>query len=190
MADVVRRREDVAFASTLTAWFRSGSALDRSFAVGIVLKGLDGILELVGGALLLFVGPSTIRRIVLILTHGELSEDPHDFIAVHLLHAAHGLTAATVVFAAAYLLAHGLVKIVLVTAVLQNRMWAYPWMIAFLLVFIAYQIYRIVLDPTVGLVALTVFDAVIVWLTQREYHKQRTHARHHAAPPRGDRACP
>jgi uncharacterized membrane protein len=39
--------------------------------------------------------------------------------------------------------------------------------------FIAYQVYRIALDATAGLVALTVFDLVIVALTWREYGQQR-----------------
>jgi len=42
-----------------------------------------------------------------------------------------------------------------------------------LLLFIGYQLYRIVLSPTAGLVALTVFDVVIVALTWREYLQQR-----------------
>lgn len=76
-------------------------------------------------------------------------------------------------FAAVYLLLHGLVKVVLVAALLRNRLWAYPWTIAFLGVFIGYQLYRIALHPTLGLSALTVFDAFIVWLTWREFRKQR-----------------
>ena len=43
----------------------------------------------------------------------------------------------------------------LVVALLLNKLWAYPWMIAVLLLFIGYQLYRIALDPTAGLVALT-----------------------------------
>jgi uncharacterized membrane protein len=39
-------------------------------------------------------------------------------------------------------------------------------------VFIGYQLYRIALEPTVGLVALTIFDAFVVWLTWREWRKQ------------------
>jgi uncharacterized membrane protein len=65
------------------------------------------------------------------------------------------------------------VKIVLVYAVLRRQLWAYPWMIAFLGVFILYQIYRMTFAPSVGLVALTVFDLVIVWLTFLEYRRQR-----------------
>lgn len=75
-------------------------------------------------------------------------------------------------FAALYLLAHGIVKIVLVAALLLNQMWSYPWMIGFLLLFIGYQLYLIALSPTWGLTALTIFDALIVWLTWREWRKQ------------------
>jgi uncharacterized membrane protein len=46
-------------------------------------------------------------------------------------------------------------------------------MIAVLLLFIGYQLYRIVLNPTAGLIGLTVFDIVIVALTWREYLLQR-----------------
>jgi len=69
-------------------WFRRGDLLDRAFAVGIILKGLDGILEVVGGLLLLVVSPEAIDRLSRFLTQHELSEDPHDFLATHLLHAA------------------------------------------------------------------------------------------------------
>ena len=79
-------------------------------------------------------------------------------------------------FGAMYLLTHGLVKVVLVVALLLNKLWAYPWMIGVLLLFIGYQLYRIVLQPSAGLVALTVFDGLIVVLTWREYARQR-HAR-------------
>jgi uncharacterized membrane protein len=65
------------------------------------------------------------------------------------------------------------VKVVLVVALLLNKLWAYPCLIVVLLVFICYQLYRIVLDPTAGLVALTLFDAVIVALTWREYRRLR-----------------
>ena len=75
-------------------------------------------------------------------------------------------------FGALYLLAHGLVKVILVAALLKNQLWAYPWTILFLGVFILYQVYRLSFQPSVGLAALTVFDAVIAWLTYREYRKQ------------------
>jgi uncharacterized membrane protein len=159
--------------------FKPQNWLDRAFEIGIIGKGLNGDAELIGGTLLLFLTPDKIHHLVAAVTLGELSEDPHDFVATHLLHTATGLTGNGLLFGAIYLLAHGLVKIVLVTALLLNKLWAYPWMILVLIVFIGYQLYRIALHPTVGMVALTIFDLVIVVLTWREYRQQRR-ARDHA----------
>lgn len=153
--------------------FRPQNWLDRVFEVGIIGKGQNGAAELVGGLTLLFLGPDRIHRVAAALTQGELSEDPHDFVATHVLHTANGLTGSAVLFGAVYLLAHGVVKVVLVVALLMNKVWAYPWMIAVLLLFIGYQLYRIALNPTAGLIALTVFDAIIVALTWREYRQRR-----------------
>jgi uncharacterized membrane protein len=52
-------------------------ALDTTFKIGLVLKGLDGILEVAGGILLLFLSPHAIQQLVRTLTAHELSEDPH-----------------------------------------------------------------------------------------------------------------
>lgn len=158
-------------------WFRPADLLDRAFLVGIVLKGLDGLLEVAGGGLLLLVSPQAISRVVAALTRHELSEDPNDLVATHLLRVSHGLTGSAVRFAAIYLLLHGTVKVVLVAALLRNQRWAYPWMIGLLVVFIVYQLYRTALAPGPGLVALTVFDGLVVWLTVREYRKQEQPAR-------------
>jgi uncharacterized membrane protein len=61
--------------------FRSRDPLDRVFEIGVILKGLDGVLEAVGGLLLLAVTPATMDRKMVRLTQHELSEDPHDVIA-------------------------------------------------------------------------------------------------------------
>jgi uncharacterized membrane protein len=153
--------------------FKPQDTLDRVFEIGIIGKGLNGVAELIGGLLLLLVTPERIRHLVWALTEAELSEDPHDFIARHLLHTANGLTGSAMILGAAYLLLHGAVKVVLVIALLLNKLWAYPVMIIVLLILIGYQLYRIALQASAGLVALTVFDAVIVALTWREYRRQR-----------------
>lgn len=149
--------------------------MDWTFEIALVLKGIDGLLELLGGALLLAVPRHTLEAWVVTLTQHELSEDPRDLISTHLLAGVHNLSSSSQAFAAWYLLAHGVVKVVLVVAVLRNRLWAYPWMIAFLVLFIGYQTYRLALGPTLGLALLTAFDVVVVWLTYREYGRQRIH---------------
>jgi uncharacterized membrane protein len=152
-------------------------ALDKTFKIGLVLKGLDGVLEVIGGILLLFLSPDAIAHLVRMLTAHELSEDPHDLVARYLLHTTAHLNHGTTLFGAIYLLSHGLAKIVLVALVLRGKLWAYPWLIGLLLVFIAYQLYEIIfVHFSAGLTALTVFDAFLVWLTWREYRSKR--ARH------------
>jgi len=151
-------------------------ALDKTFKIGLVLKGLDGILEVAGGVLLLFLSPDAIEHIVRRLTAEELSEDPHDLIANYLLHSTSHLSSGITLFGAIYLLSHGIAKIVLVALVLRDKLWAYPWLIALLLAFIGYQIYRLAwVHFSVGLTALTIFDAALVWLTWREYRSKRAH---------------
>jgi uncharacterized membrane protein len=152
---------------------RSETALDRTFRISIALKGLDGLLEIIGGIVLLFVAPATLQHWARTLTAHELAQDRHDFMATHLLHSASQLSRSTTLFAAVYLLSHGIAKVVLVVALLRNQLWAYPWLIALLGVFIVYQLYRLSYGFSLGLALLTAFDAFVVWLTVLEYRKQR-----------------
>ena len=43
--------------------FKPADPLDRLFEIGIILKGLDGLLETIGGLLLLAVTPATINQL-------------------------------------------------------------------------------------------------------------------------------
>lgn len=153
--------------------------LDRVFRVSVAIKGLDGVLEVIGGALLLVLSPSSIDRLARTLTQHELSQDPNDFVARHVLHATGGLRHGTAIYAGVYLLSHGLAKVAVVVAVLRDRLWAYPAMIALLGAFIIYQLYRLAHEVTIGLIVLTIFDAFVLWLTWREYqaHRQRVDRR-------------
>ncbi|MGO4534203.1 DUF2127 domain-containing protein [Leifsonia sp. 2MCAF36] len=154
------------------------SLLDRTFFVSLVLKGLDGAVELVAGFALLVVSPAQLEAVTRALTRHELHEDPHDPIANALVNYAGGLSVSTTLFGAIYLLAHGIVKVILVVAVLRDKLWAYPWLIGFLVAFIGYQSYELVVHFTWGLAALTAFDIFIVVLTVREYRLHRRRSRH------------
>ena len=157
-------------------------SLDDTFKITVTIKGLDGALEIIGGTVLLFVRPHTLDQIARTLTQHELSQDPHDLIARHILHSAGQLTHGSTLFAALYLLSHGITKVVLVVALLRNQLWAYPSMIVLLGAFIAYQLYRLADHLTVGLSVLTIFDAFVAWLTWREYEQKR-HAQRVMSPP-------
>jgi uncharacterized membrane protein len=167
------RREHIQPTQTAGTEDRGERTLDRAFRITVTIKGIDGVAEIIGGVVLLFVAPATLQSWAKSLTAHELAQDRHDFIATHLLHSASQLSRSTTLFAAVYLLIHGVTKVVLVVAVLRNRMWAYPSIIGLLGVFIAYQVYRLTERFSVGLTLLTLFDVLVVWLTWREYQNKR-----------------
>lgn len=146
------------------------SGLDRAFQISVLAKGLDGLVELVGAVLLAVVPVDALQSLAVRVTAHELSLDSHDLVATHLLRAANDLPR-TRTFGVIYLAAHGVVKIVLVAGLLRRQRWAYPATLVFLGVFIAYQLYRIVIDPTLGMIALTAFDALVLGLVWREYRR-------------------
>jgi len=118
--------------------------LDRTFFVSVIVKGLHGLLELVGGILLLMVKPDQINAVTRFLTQHEIDQDPHDFIDTRLRTLTAHLSVSSTLFDAAYLLLHGIVKMVLVWALLRGHLRAYPWTIAFLLAFIGFQLNELV----------------------------------------------
>lgn len=141
----------------------------RAFKLGILIKGLDGLLELAGGSALLLTSRPAIRHAVALLTRQELIEDPHDVVANYLLHMTQQLSLGTRNFAGIYLLAHGLVKIAMVVGLLRGVRWAYPAAVALMTAFIGYQGYRLFHQPSPLLVLLTVIDVTVTGLIVREW---------------------
>lgn len=154
-------------------WFKPKSLLDKAFEYGIILKGIDGLLELIAGILLFFVTPSAIQGFIGVITQKELLEDPHDLIANFLIHSSAHITTGATMFAIIYLLVHAGVKLTAVIGLLRNKMWAYPFSFITLGILLIYQIYSIFEKGSIGMILLTVFDIVIIWLIWREYKKKR-----------------
>jgi len=143
------------------------------FDIGVITKGIDGALEIIGGALLFFVSPDQLRHIARILTLHELSEDPHDIVANYLLHTAQHLSPSVTTFGAVYLLWHGVVKVGLVTALLRGQRWAYPAAIVAFLLFLLYQVSRYAHTHAPELLVLSVLDVLVIGLTWLEYRRLR-----------------
>jgi uncharacterized membrane protein len=158
---------------TPSNWFRPRSLLDRTFEIGIILKGLDGVIELAGAMIVAFVPAHVITRFVAHLTDRELAKDPNNFIAGHILQYTNELVGHDKWFAVFFLLTHGLIKVVLVFGLLRNLPWAYPFAFLALGGFTVYQFWLIATHPTVGIILLTLFDIFIIWLTWREYQKYK-----------------
>src|SRR5690349_16914706 len=123
------------------AWFKPTTLLDKTYELGILIKGIDGVLELIGGVAVLVTPPSVVDSLVNRVTQHELQIDPNDFIASHIAQFGHEFAHGNHLFAALFLLSHGLVKVVLVVSLLRNYRWAYPFAVVTLGAFLAYQLY-------------------------------------------------
>ncbi len=147
--------------------------IHRAFELGILFKGLDGVLELLGGGALLLTSRQAIRHAVAWLTGAELLEDPGDFVANHLVRLAQHLSIGTQHFAGLYLIVNGAIKVSLVTGLRCGARGSYPVALLVLTSFIGYQCYRLAHQPSVSLLLLTVIDIVVVLLIAREWRLRR-----------------
>lgn len=164
-----------------------GGAVHAVFELGVVLKGIDAALEVLGAVLLLVVTPRQIDRTVALLTQHELSQDPHDLVAGLLVRAAEHVSVGGTRFASAYLLSHGALKLLLVWALLTSRLWAYPVAIAVFVAFSAYQLYRFALSGSLAMLALTALDVFVIAFTWLEWRRVRRDRVERARPAGGGR---
>jgi uncharacterized membrane protein len=140
----------------------------RFFELGVIVKGIDGILQLAGGVALIFISPAALSAIAHFFLQGELSEDPKDFLVTIFLHAAQSV-AAQQTFVSILLIAHGAVKLFLVAGLLRNKLWAYPAAIAVFSGFVLYQFYQLSVAYSLFLRAITIVDVAVIGLVVHEY---------------------
>ena len=141
--------------------------LHRWFDVGVVFKGAEGFLEIVAGAWFAF-DPSVLPTLIFRLTAKELLHDPDDRIASFLRDMAEHLGTGRHTFAVVYLVAHGVVKVVLAAGLLTHRRWAFPFALVTLIAFAVYQLYRFTHTHSIALPVLAALDLAIAWLVWRE----------------------
>src|SRR5260370_8782684 len=132
-------------------------------------KGIAGLIETIGGLLLLFIPHAGLNALVVFLTAPELAEDPTDRIATLLQRMVHDLAADTKLFASGYLIVHGIIKVFLVAGLLRCRLWSYPVSLWFLAGFIPYQAYLFFFPHSLWMIALTIVDLIVAVLIFREY---------------------
>ncbi|MGX9146300.1 DUF2127 domain-containing protein [Mesorhizobium sp. 128a] len=143
--------------------------IHQIFEVSVWLKGAHALIECSGGVLLYIVTTASIASWVNAFTQDELIEDPNDFIAGNLSQMASHFSVASKEFYAFYLLSHGLIKLLLVIGLLRGKLWAYPASLVALGAFMVYQVYRYSYTHSLGLLLLTVFDAVVMVLIWHEW---------------------
>jgi uncharacterized membrane protein len=149
--------------------------IHQIFAASVALKGLHALIEIAGGLALYLTSTETILLWINRFAQGELTENPHDWIARHAVRFGQSFSVEQHHFYAFYLLSHGLLKCFLVYGLLREQRWAYPASFIVFGAFIAYQLYRYSFTHDFGLVLLSIFDAFVIVLAIHEYRLLRRH---------------
>ncbi len=142
--------------------------LHRVFKFTIIIKGIDGVLDIIVSAILLFFAPDSIAKIIPLLVRKELIEDPKDIIANYLLNISQHILPDTFWFIVVYLTLHGLIKIGLALALNSENRRAYKIAEIILAAFIGYQFYRLTHIHSNILLVFMLIDIVIVLLIRTE----------------------
>lgn len=153
------------------------TVLDRFYDIGVVLKGIDGAVELAVG-LLLWLAPETLASL-LGRAADELASETSTFrqdLAIAIGRLDHDLAYGPLTFVIVFLILHGVVKLALVYCLLKKLYWAYPYALALLGLFLVYQVYALLTQPTVWMLIFTLLDVAIIYLVYREYREIRAEA--------------
>ncbi len=155
----------------------SPKRIDELFRISVWLKGIHAGFELLSGFLLLAFTPIffILPGYITFLAQQELHEDPKDAVAHFFLQIAQQFSISSELFFAFYLFGHGLVKLVVVVALLRRNMRLYPWCMVVLGAFIVYELYRFSLTHAWWLLALGAFDTAVIYFVWREYQLLARH---------------
>lgn len=149
---------------------KTSSLFNTVYDIGVIIKGLDGLGEFIVGLTLLF-SPKLIHRVLLGIV-GKTSHG-HGHVLQFITHYIAGLdvqlTKSGLAFLIIFLIAHGLVKMVLVVCLLKKITKIYPIALVVLLIFFIYQVYVLVVSPSIGMAIFCALDVIILWLVWREY---------------------
>ena len=135
--------------------------IHQVFVVSIALKGLHGLVEIVGGlALALFSTESILRLLYRI--------DRHDWLTRHFSVGEHH-------YYVFFFISHGVLNLAVAIGLLLEKLWAYPAAFFILGLFIVLQMIRFahVHDP--GLVFFSILDVIVIYLAVHEYRLLRKH---------------
>jgi uncharacterized membrane protein len=145
------------------------STTERLFRIAMVVKGLDGLVELVGAIALLLVSGGTVQTLINDVISRDLLGPPDGSLARHFVAGTAEFASGDRTFAVVYLGLHGVVKLLLVAALLRKIRRMYPVAVVVLGLFVAYEVYRATQTGSVLLPFLAALDVAIIVLVIREY---------------------
>jgi uncharacterized membrane protein len=150
---------------------KTSKLFDTVYDIGVIIKGIDGFIELISG-IALFVSPKLVHIVLIDIVGRAASHGPthvHHLIAQYVAGLDNQLAASGLTFLIIFLIGHGLVKLGLVYCLLKKIVRAYPVALIILTGFLVYQVYAFIRTPSIGMAFFCVLDGVIIGLVWHEY---------------------
>ena len=141
------------------------------FKVGVYIKGIIGAFELASGFLVIFISAERIGRILANLANRNLPLNLEDFFVYFSHQYVANPHPELKIFAGLYIISRGVINMFLVWGLIKERHEAYLFAIGVMGSFWLYQVYRLVLHPSLLLGFLTAFDVLLIILIWHEYKK-------------------
>jgi len=144
------------------------------FETGVVLKGINAVVEVAGGLALLLIPTASLQSWIRTVLNPLIRHDPDSFASRMGLRLVERLTDAGQDFAALYFLTHGVVKIFVVICLLRGWMWSYPLGVAVFAGFIGFQTWEFFAGShSWFMIAMNVLDLVLIALTLNEWRQKK-----------------
>lgn len=150
---------------------RQHGPLHQIFELAIAAKGLFAAAEALTGIGLLLTPPASVQHWIDWFLTTEIVEERHGPIQRLIEALALRYNADAQHFFALYLILHGLAKLVVVTMLQRRVAFAYPLAIAVFAGFVVYQGHEWLLRGSPVMLALTLFDLMVIALTWREWRQ-------------------
>lgn len=147
-------------------------AVHWMFDVAVIIKAINGVLEIAGGYFLVFK-PGWIGPTVASWAADLLIDHPGNWFAPMLANWGDGLTTDTEHFASKYLIGHGAAKVFIAWGLIREKLWAFPTALVVFGLLILYQLYRFAHTHSPTLALLIVVDIAVCYLIWREYGFRR-----------------
>jgi uncharacterized membrane protein len=143
------------------------------FRIAMAFKGIDGLVELIGGITLLLVSQAAVQKVIAAVVTHDLLGPPDGSLTRHFVEGTAEFASGNRTFVVLYLLLHGVIKVALVIALLRHWLPAYPVAMVVLGLFVLYELYRATQTGSVLLPVLAALDVVVIALVVREYRALR-----------------
>jgi len=143
--------------------------INIGFYGGLLIKGVNALLEIVGGILISIVSNEWLVRLIRDIALPELTEDPDDPLMNYLITLSQNLSSSSQHWIAIYMLLHGATKLAVVWLLLKQKLWAFPLAVLVFGAFISYEIYSYLHSQSLLMLLIVILDALIIVVIILEY---------------------